>query len=229
MIKVRKADERGRANFGWLHSRHTFSFGSYYDPAQMGFSRLRVINDDAVAPGAGFDTHGHRDMEIISYVLEGSIAHKDSSGNEEILSAGEFQLMSAGTGILHSEFNPSSSRPLKFLQIWIEPNVLGGKPGYQQKDFGCNPGLTLVADPDGADGSLVIKQDARLYQLWLGQGEQARLELASGRKAWVQLVDGELAVNGESLSLGDGAALSGETQLYFSADRPVRALVFDLP
>jgi hypothetical protein len=168
-------------------------------------------------------------MEIISYVLEGSIAHKDSSGNEEILSAGEFQLMSAGTGILHSEFNPSGSRPLKFLQIWIEPNVLGGKPGYQQKDFGRNPGLTLVADPDGADGSLVIKQDARLYQLWLGQGEQARLELAPGRKAWVQLVDGELAVNGEALSPGDGAALSGETQLYFSAGRPVRALVFDLP
>ncbi|ATG72951.1 pirin family protein [Zobellella denitrificans] len=229
MISIRKADERGRANFGWLHSQHTFSFGSYYDPAQMGFSRLRVINDDAVAPGAGFDTHGHRDMEIISYVLEGSIAHKDSSGHEEILSAGEFQLMSAGTGILHSEFNPSNSRPLKFLQIWIEPNALGGKPGYQQKDFGRAPGLTLVVSPDGAEGSLVIKQDARLYQLWLGQGEEAGLELAPGRKAWVQLVEGELSVNGERLAPGDGAALSGEARLSFSAVQPVRALVFDLP
>ena len=229
MISIRKADERGRANFGWLHSQHTFSFGSYYDPAQMGFSRLRVINDDAVAPGAGFDTHGHRDMEIISYVLEGSIAHKDSSGHEEILSAGEFQLMSAGSGILHSEFNPSSSRPLKFLQIWIEPNALGGKPGYQQKDFGRAPGLTLVVSPDGAEGSLVIKQDARLYQLWLGQGEEAGLELAPGRKAWVQLVEGELVVNGERLAPGDGAALSGEPHLSFSAAQPVRALVFDLP
>ncbi|MBL1375892.1 pirin family protein [Zobellella iuensis] len=229
MIGIRKADERGRANFGWLHSRHTFSFGSYYDPAQMGFSRLRVINDDAVAPGAGFDTHGHRDMEIISYVLEGSIAHKDSSGNEEILSAGEFQLMSAGTGILHSEFNPSNSRPLKFLQIWIEPNASGGKPGYQQKDFGRAPGLTLVVSPDGAEGSLVIKQDARLYQLWLGQGEEAGLELAPGRQAWVQLVEGELSVNGERLAPGDGAALSGEPHLSFSAAQPVRALVFDLP
>ncbi|WP_445400660.1 pirin family protein [Zobellella sp. An-6] len=229
MISIRKADERGRANFGWLHSQHTFSFGSYYDPAQMGFSRLRVINDDAVAPGAGFDTHGHRDMEIISYVLEGSIAHKDSSGHEEILSAGEFQLMSAGSGILHSEFNPSSSRPLKFLQIWIEPNASGGKPGYQQKDFGRAPGLTLVVSPDGAEDSLVIKQDARLYQLWLGQGKEAGLELAPGRKAWVQLVEGELVVNGERLAPGDGAALSGKAQLSFSAAQPVRALVFDLP
>ncbi|PSJ44107.1 pirin family protein [Zobellella endophytica] len=229
MISIRKADERGRANFGWLHSQHTFSFGSYYDPAQMGFSRLRVINDDAVAPGAGFDTHGHRDMEIISYVLEGCIAHKDSSGNEELLSAGEFQLMSAGTGIFHSEFNPSNGRPLKFLQIWIEPNATGGKPGYQQKDFGRAPGLTLVVSPDGAEGSLVIRQDARLYQLWLGLGEEAGLELAPGRKAWVQLVEGELVVNGERLAAGDGAALSGEPHLSFSAVQPVRALVFDLP
>ncbi|GAA3548711.1 pirin family protein [Zobellella aerophila] len=229
MISIRRADERGRANFGWLHSRHSFSFGSYYDPAQMGFSRLRVINDDAVAAGAGFDTHGHRDMEIISYVLEGCIAHKDSSGNEEVLSAGEFQLMSAGSGIYHSEYNPSSSKPLKFLQIWIEPNAIGGKPGYQQQNFGRAPGLTLVVSPDGAEGSLTIKQDACLYQLWLGQGEGAELALAPGRKAWVQLVEGKLSVNGERLAPGDGAALSDEERLSFSATQPVRALVFDLP
>ncbi|NHI02289.1 pirin family protein [Oceanimonas sp. MB9] len=229
MITIRNAHERGRASFGWLNSRHTFSFGHYYDPAHMGFSRLRVINDDSVAPGAGFETHGHRDMEIISYVLEGSIAHRDSSGNEKVLTTGEFQLMSAGRGILHSEFNPSTTQPLKFLQIWIEPEVSGGEPGYQQKDFGNEPALTLVVSPDGAEGSLVIKQDARLYQLWLEQGQESSLALTSGRRAWVQLVEGELSVNGERLAPGDGAAISNESRLDFTALRPVRALIFELP
>ncbi|WP_116475552.1 pirin family protein [Zobellella maritima] len=229
MISIRKADERGRVNFGWLQSRHTFSFGSYYHPAQLGFSRLRVINDDRVAPGTGFDTHGHKDMEIISYVLQGKIAHRDSSGNEEILSAGEFQLMSAGSGILHSEFNPSSTEPLTFLQIWIEPNASGGAPGYQQNNFGRVPGLTLVVSPDGTEGSLVIKQDMRLYQLLLVTGESHELRLNPGRKAWVQLIDGELEVNGTRLQPGDGAALSDEDLLTFTAIQPIRALVFDLP
>lgn len=151
MITVRHAEDRGRANFGWLDSKHTFSFGSYYDPKHMGFSELRVINDDLVQPNAGFDTHGHRDMEIISYVLEGVIAHKDSEGNVQTLPAGEFQLMSAGKGIYHSEYNASETDPLRFLQIWIQPNTFGNKPGYQQKDFGRNAGLTTIATPNGRE------------------------------------------------------------------------------
>ncbi len=165
MFDMRYAAERGKADFGWLQSHHTFSFASYYDPAQMGFSALRVINDDKVAPGAGFDTHGHKDMEILSLVLSGKIAHKDSAGNTEILPAGEFQLMSAGAGIYHSEFNASKTDELAFLQIWLQPNQQGGEPGYQQKDFGQREGLTLILSPDGRDGSLTLRQDALLYQL----------------------------------------------------------------
>jgi hypothetical protein len=196
----------------------------------MGYSALRVINDDKVAPGAGFATHGHRDMEIISYVLEGGIAHKDSEGNVAVLPAGEFQLMSAGSGITHSEFNASSTEPLSFLQIWIQPNVYGQPPGYQQKDFGQLPGLTLVASPDGADGSLVIKQDARLYQLLVSAGESASVAVDPVRKFYVHVVEGELQLEGETLTPGDGAMLAALRELSCTAgEQPVRALVFDLP
>ncbi|XZG69711.1 pirin family protein [Chitinibacteraceae bacterium HSL-7] len=231
MIDVRKANERGHANFGWLDSHHTFSFGNYYDPEQMGFSHLRVINDDRVMPRAGFDTHGHRDMEIISYVLDGAIEHKDSTGNHEVLQAGEFQLMSAGKGILHSEYNASTSAPLHFLQIWIEPNVTGGAPGYQQKDFGLQPGLTLIASPDGADDSLRIKQDARLYQLILAPGATERWTLGVGRRGFVHVVKGALTLNGQTLEAGDGARIGDEGGLAFQSEgsEAVQALLFDLP
>jgi Pirin-related protein len=230
MINVRRADERGKADFGWLQSRHTFSFGEYYDQRHMGVSALRVINDDRVAPGGGFPTHGHSDMEIISYVLEGEIAHRDSEGNVATLPPGEFQLMSAGSGIRHSEFNPSQSDSLHFLQIWIRPNVYGAAPGYQQKHFGAQPGLTLVVSPDGADGSLTIRQDARLYQLLLQPGAEAILPARTGRNYYVHLVDGGLAVNGEELQPGDGAHVHEVAALHLHAqENPVRALVFDLP
>ncbi|KYN79760.1 pirin [Vibrio cidicii] len=231
MISVRQAQERGRANFGWLDSKHTFSFGSYYDPQHMGFSALRVINDDKVIPGAGFETHGHRDMEIISYVLSGTIAHKDSEGNVQTLPAGEFQLMSAGKGIYHSEFNASKADDLRFLQIWIEPNSLGGQPGYQQKDFGREPGLTPIATPDGREGTLHIKQDATLSQLILASGESFSLAVQVGRKVYVHLVSGSLSLDSTTLQPGDGAKVVDQTaiELRSSGSETVTALVFDLP
>lgn len=230
MISIRHSHERGHANFGWLDSHHSFSFGSYYDPAHMGFSALRVINDDRVVPEAGFSTHGHSDMEIISYVLDGEIAHQDSEGNIATLPPGEFQLMSAGSGIRHSEFNPSRTQPLHFLQIWIQPNVYGQQPGYQQKDFGRKPGLTLVVSPDGAQGSLVIKQDARLYQLILEPGAQAQLAANKARKYYVHLIEGELDVEGETLRPGDGGKIADISELVLTAKgEAVKALVFDLP
>lgn len=231
MMQFRRSKERGRASFGWLNSQHSFSFGSYYDPAHMGHSVLRVINDDEVAPGAGFDPHGHRDMEIISYVLEGAIEHKDSEGNVQTLPAGEFQLMSAGRGIMHSEYNASGSDPLRFLQIWVLPNVSGQTPGYQQKDFGRNPGLTAVITPTGEGGTLRIKQDATLYQLLLNTDHpMAQLSLAA-RKVYVHLIEGALLVNGEPLSPGDGVAIQDIDNLRFEqqGESPVKALVFDLP
>ncbi len=230
MISIRRSHERGGANFGWLDSKHTFSFGSYYDERHMGFSALRVINDDRVTPGAGFDTHGHRDMEIISYVLDGEIAHKDSEGNVATLPPGEFQLMSAGSGIRHSEFNPSRSKGLHFLQIWIQPNVYGEAPGYQQKDFGSNPGLTLAVSPDGEAGSLVIKQDARIYQLLLAPSETAQLNTNTRRHYYVHVIEGELKIAGELVKPGDGAKLADISALQLNATKqPVKALVFDLP
>lgn len=231
MISVRQAQERGRANFGWLDSKHTFSFGSYYDPQHMGFSALRVINDDKVIPGAGFETHGHRDMEIISYVLSGTIAHKDSEGNVQTLPAGEFQLMSAGKGIYHSEFNASKADDLRFLQIWIEPNSLGGQPGYQQKDFGREPGLTPIATPDGREGTLHIKQDATLSQLILASGESFSLAVQAKRKVYVHLVSGTLSLDSTTLQPGDGAKVVDQTvlELRSSGSETVTALVFDLP
>lgn len=230
MISIRRSQDRGSANFGWLDSKHSFSFGSYYDPRQMGFSALRVINDDQVAPGGGFATHGHSNMEIISYVLEGEIAHKDSEGNVATLPPGEFQLMSAGSGIRHSEFNPSASKPLHFLQIWIEPNVVDKAPGYQQKAFGREQGLTLAVSPDGEAGSLVIKQDARLYQLLLDANTTAELPASTVRKYYVHLISGELAIEGETLKPGDGAKIEGTSNLLMVAQQQaVKALVFDLP
>ncbi len=197
MFSVRRSNQRGSADFGWLHSKHTFSFGNYHDETQMGFSALRVINDDQVNAEAGFSTHGHSDMEIISYVLQGEIAHKDSEGNITRLPAGEFQLMSAGSGIRHSEFNPSASEKLHFLQIWIQPSVHGQKPGYQQKDFGEAQGLTLVISPDGEAGSLQIKQDARLHQLILPANAELSFATNSNRHYYVHQIDGSLIVKGD--------------------------------
>lgn len=230
MINIRRSNQRGGADFGWLKSKHTFSFGNYYDERHMGFSALRVINDDHVAADSGFDTHGHRDMEIISYVLDGEIAHKDSAGNVATLPPGEFQLMSAGSGIRHSEFNPSQTKELHFLQIWIQPNVYGQTPGYQQKDFGSKKGLTLAVSPDGEAGSLVIKQDARLYQLLLDGNSSAELPASAKRKYYVHVINGELAIEGEIVKPGDGAQIENINSLVMVAQqKAVKALVFDLP
>lgn len=231
MIEVRKAEERGRANFGWLDSKHSFSFGSYYDAEHMGFSALRVINDDSVTPGAGFDTHGHRDMEIISFVTHGVIAHKDSMGNVQTLPKGEFQLMSAGKGVFHSEYNASSEEQLKFLQIWIIPDEQGGEPGYQQKDFGREQGLTPVITPTGENGTLKIRQQASLSQLILEQDTDETIKIDNGRKAYIHIVEGELEVDGTVLKPGDGAKIQALAEVNTSnvGDDTVTALVFDLP
>jgi len=230
MLTLRKSSERGRANHGWLQSQHSFSFASYYDPRHMGFSKLRVINDDFIAPGAGFDTHGHRDMEIITYVLQGVIAHKDSEGNVKNLPAGELQLMSAGSGISHSEFNASSQHALTLLQIWIEPDVLGQPPGYQQQDFGQTEGLTHVMSPDGVDGTLKIKQDAHLHQLILAPKQSLNFASQLPRQ-YVHVIAGQLEINGESLGPGDALQITDEGQLRFVSlgESPVKALVLELP
>ena len=229
MIELRRSEDRGPANHGWLQSKHTFSFGSYYDPAHMGVSALRVINDDRVAPGNGFATHSHQDMEIISYVKNGAIEHKDSMGNIERLPAGEFQLMSAGTGVTHSEYNPSTSDYLEFLQIWIEPNEHGIEPGYQQKQFEPKPGLQKVISPDGANGTLRVHQDASVYQLFLEAEKDASLDVASGRTVYVHAVSGKLIANGQRLSEGDGATIKDVDVIDFVGIEKTEALIFDLP
>jgi hypothetical protein len=229
MIEIRPSNERGPADHGWLQSRHSFSFAGYYDPDHMGVSALRVINDDRVSPGCGFATHSHQDMEIISYVKKGAIEHKDSMGHVETLPAGEFQLMSAGTGLTHSEYNPSSAEPLEFLQIWIEPNVYGIEPGYQQKQFDAQQGLQLIASPDARGGSLLIHQDACLYQLRLHAEQSVSHSLEPGRSAYVHVVSGSLSVNGERLSEGDGATVKADDVLEFTGHGNSEALVFDLP
>ncbi|CAM3906039.1 Quercetin 2,3-dioxygenase [Vibrio aerogenes CECT 7868] len=231
MITVRHAQDRGQASFGWLDSQHTFSFGHYYDPQQMGFSALRVINEDKVQPGAGFETHGHRDMEIISYVLSGQIAHKDSEGHIQVLPAGEFQLMSAGSGIFHSEYNASDSETLHFLQIWIEPDTLGIQPGYQQKDFGQSAGLTPVATPGGDNGTLRIRQDATLSQLILEPDSELQVDISAGRKLYIHQIEGQLLSGSTTLYPGDGAKVENQQQLMLrnQGSEPVKALVFDLP
>ena len=230
MFEVVRSADRGRASFGWLDSKHTFSFGSYYNPQQMGFSALRVINDDEVAPGGGFQTHSHANMEIISYVLEGRIAHRDSNGNQEILPAGEFQLMSAGSGIAHSEFNASGEERLKFLQIWIEPDEVDGEPGYQQKDFGQHAGLTEVITPDGRNGTLRIRQEATVSQLILSAADSIDLPVRRGRAFYLHLIEGELALDEVDLKPGDGIKLVKLDSLSATAGNSrVRALWFDLP
>lgn len=231
MISLRKAEDRGVANFGWLDSKHSFSFGSYYDQDHMGFSALRVINDDTVQGGAGFGTHGHKDMEIISYVTQGVIKHKDSMGNVQSLPKGEFQLMSAGTGVQHSEYNASDSDDLKFLQIWIVPDNTGGEPGYQQKQFGNSPGLTAVITPTGENGTLKIKQDARLSQLILAPGESLTLDVNEQRKYYIHQVDGSISIDNHQVNPGDGVKIESISMLSISNDssQNATALLFDLP
>lgn len=231
MFAIRHADTRGKANFGWLDSRHSFSFGSYYDEEHMGHSVLRVINDDAVTPGAGFATHGHRDMEIISYVLEGAMEHKDSMGNVQYLPAGEFQLMSAGKGITHSEYNASKTEGLKFLQIWIVPEEKGGTPSYQQKRFATEQGLNAIITPSGMDGTLKIKQQASMSQLILAPGTEQVLQLASTGKAYIHQISGQLDINAHTLGPGDGVKIAESEQLMLSnsGTETVSALVFLLP
>ena len=229
MIKIRHSDERGPANHGWLQSRHTFSFANYYDPEHMGVSALRVINDDKVTPGMGFGAHSHQDMEIISYVKKGSIEHKDSMGNVEKLPAGEFQLMTAGTGVTHSEYNPSATESLEFLQIWIQPDVVGIEPGYQQKLFDTRQGLQLIASPDARDESLMLHQNAFLYQLRLNADHTASHQLESGRTIYIHVVSGAIRVNGEELNEGDGATVKGVETVEFVGTENGEALVFDLP
>ncbi|MFC5606830.1 pirin family protein [Variovorax soli] len=231
MLQIRRSQERGYADHGWLRSYHSFSFAGYFDPAHMGFGNLRVINEDRVAAGAGFGTHGHRDMEIISYVLSGELAHKDSMGNVESIPPGDVQRMSAGRGVMHSEFNHKTDQTTHFLQIWIEPNVKGIEPGYEQKSFGADEKrgkLRLVASPDGADGSVLIHADARLYAGLFDGAEEAVLALDKERKTYVHLVRGELEVNGQKLSGGDAAKIEGESQLRLASAKDAEVLVFDL-
>jgi redox-sensitive bicupin YhaK (pirin superfamily) len=233
MITVRHAGERGTANLGWLDSRHTFSFGHYYDPNHMGFGPLRVINEDRVRGGGGFDTHGHRDMEIISYVLEGALEHKDSIGTGSVIRPGDVQVMSAGTGIRHSEFNHSKNDPVHFLQIWVMPDQQGLKPRYDQKNFPDTEKrgrLRLVGSPDGRDGSSVIHQDAEIYASLLAGGEAVAHGLRPGRRGWVQVVRGAVEVNGQAASAGDGVAVKDEPTLAIeSRVDGSEILVFDLP
>lgn len=229
MITIRGSDERGQADHGWLKSRHTFSFAGYYDPKFMGVSVLRVINDDQVAPGKGFATHSHQDMEIISYVKNGVIEHQDSMGNIERLPAGEFQLMSAGTGVTHSEYNPSQTTALEFLQIWIQPNVLGISPGYQQKSFATKPGIQLIISPDARNGSLLVHQDAYLYQLILDANSAASHTTTADRTIYIHVVSGKLDVNATQLNAGDGATIRNIEEINFSGIEASEALVFDLP
>ena len=233
MITVRKAGDRGHFDHGWLDTRHTFSFADYHDPAQMGFRALRVINEDRVKPGQGFGTHGHQDMEIISYVLSGALAHRDSTGGGGTLRPGEVQRMSAGTGVRHSEFNGSPDEEVHFLQIWIVPDRAGHRPSYEQKVFPeaeRRGRLALVASPDGAQGSTTIHQDARVYATLLGKGERVEHALAPGRHAWVQVARGELEANGVVLLPGDGAAVSDELALALAGrgEGLAEALLFDL-
>jgi len=232
-IVVRKAADRGHADHGWLDSRHTFSFAEHQDPAQTGFGALRVINDDRVQPGAGFPTHGHRNMEILSYVISGALEHRDSTGGGGVLRPGDVQAMSAGSGVRHSEFNASQSEPAHFLQIWILPNRQEAAPRYAQRHFADDERrgrLRLIASQDGADGSLTIHQDARVFATRLDAGERVVHRLAPGRRAWIQVATGGVDVNGVSLGAGDGAAVAAESEITLVSTAPVaQILLFDLP
>ena len=231
MLTLRPSAERGYADHGWLKSFHSFSFAGYHDPAHMGFGNLRVINEDRIAAGKGFGTHSHRDMEIISYVLSGELAHKDSMGNVKGIPPGDVQRMSAGTGVAHSEFNHAPGQSTHFLQIWIEPNVIGIAPGYEQKTIA--PGdkrgvLRLVASPDGAQDSVTMHADARIYAGLFDAGESATLELPAGRKTYVHLIQGKLSVNGQRLQTGDAALIEAEHRIELNGGESAEVLVFDL-
>jgi len=231
MMTIRKAAERGHANHGWLDSHHTFSFANYYDPAHMGFRSLRVINDDRVAAGQGFGTHPHRDMEILSYVLEGELAHRDSMGTGSVIRPGDVQRMSAGTGVAHSEYNPSEEDDVRFLQIWLLPGQRGIQPSYQQKTFSDQEKdgrFRLVASPDGRDGSLTIHTDASVHAGRFDRGQRAELALAAGRHGWIQVARGAVRVNGHELRAGDGAALSDERLIRVEGIEDAEVLAFDL-
>jgi quercetin 2,3-dioxygenase len=231
MIEIRKSSDRGHFDHGWLDTYHTFSFAEYYDPRFTGFRQLRVINEDRVAPGMGFGTHPHRDMEIITYVLSGALEHKDSLGNGTTIRPGEVQRMTAGTGVTHSEFNPSTSEPVHLLQIWIKPEQKGLPPSYEQKLFPEDEkrgSLRLIASRDGRDGSVTIRQDVDLYATVLEPGEAVSHELADGRYAWIQVIEGRIDVNGHSLEPGDGASVSEEQTLQITATDRAELLLFDL-
>jgi redox-sensitive bicupin YhaK (pirin superfamily) len=232
MLQVRKGNERGTANFGWLQSNHSFSFGEYHDPQHTGFGPLIVINEDRVAPDSGFGTHGHRNMEIISYVLSGALEHKDSMGNGSVLRYGDVQRMSAGTGVLHSEYNPSPSEPVHFLQIWIEPNVQNIAPSYEEKHFDQESKigrLRLIASLDGRDGSVSVHQDASVYAAILDDNDNVKHELASGRAAYVHVIRGRVTANGVALTSGDALKVSGESLVNLSQAEAAEVLLFDLP
>ena len=231
MVKIRHAQDRGHADHGWLDTHHTFSFADYYDPKQMGFRTLRVINDDRVAPGQGFGTHGHRDMEIFSYVLEGALEHKDSMGNGRVLKPGQIQLISAGRGITHSEFNPSDKVLTHFLQIWIEPREQGLTPSYTEwhpQARHAEEAKVLVISPDGRHGSATIHQDADIYRIRLAAGETLSHDLKPGRAAWLQIAAGALTFNGVALATGDGASSEQPGKLTLAATESTEAILFDL-
>jgi quercetin 2,3-dioxygenase len=232
MLTVRKAEQRGHANHGWLDTYHTFSFADYHDPSEMGYGPLRVINDDKVEPGQGFGTHGHRDMEIITYVLEGALEHKDNMGNGSIIRPGNVQRMSAGTGVRHSEFNPSRDERVHLLQIWIEPRITGVQPGYEEKQFGPaekRGRLRLIASPDGRDGSVTIHQDAYVYASLLDGKDAVTHRLASGRRAYIHVARGAVEVNRQKLKGGDGVKIVNEPAIALTEANDAEVLLFDLP
>ena len=230
MMNIRRANERGHADYGWLNTNYTFSFADYYDPEWMGYRSLRVINDDVVAGGGGFGTHPHRDMEIITYVLSGSLEHKDSMGNGRIIKPGEVQYMAAGTGIRHSEFNPSSSEPVHLLQIWIEPDKKNAKPAYAERSFTNAPTgkLSLVASKSGRDGSIPINQDADFLVGKFAAGDKVTYSLKKDRNAWLHVAEGQVELNGEKLNAGDGVAVSDENQLTLKSNSVAQVLLFDM-
>ncbi|MDN6109302.1 MAG: pirin family protein [Enterobacterales bacterium] len=229
MIYIRKANDRGHANHGWLDSWHSFSFADYYDPDFMGFSALRVINDDKIAAGEGFPTHPHKDMEILTYVMEGAVAHQDSMGNKEQVNAGEFQIMSAGTGIRHSEFNAHQDRDLHLYQIWIIPDQKNLTPRYEQKAFDVPQGRQLVLSPDARDGSLKVFQDMPLTRWALLKDEQSVYQMQADRRVWIQVVKGNVSINGQHVSTADGVAIWDEAAISIHADDKAEILLFDLP
>ena len=232
MQTLRPSQDRGHANYGWLDSYHSFSFGGYYDPQQLGFSNLRVINEDRVAAGKGFETHGHNDMEIISYVLDGALEHKDSMGNGSVIKPGDIQRMSAGTGVTHSEFNHSKTEPVHFLQIWLEPNQIGVQPGYEQKHFSKESRqgkLTLLVSPDGRDGSISSHQDALLFGAILNGGETVTHQLELDRKAYVHIANGQADINGCQVKTGDGLKIQRQESVSIKAESFAEILLFDLP